>query len=104
MPIRACAMCYWGEGFVLGPNITDGMPDENIRPAFAATSRAMALRDGASDLEQALIEALAKRYAVGADADLLAMDVAFAGAMSGVVERFPDEPTVLARKPDRCAR
>ncbi|HEX3207864.1 MAG TPA: hypothetical protein VHQ91_00695, partial [Geminicoccaceae bacterium] len=33
-----CAMCYWGEAFVLGPNITAPMDDAAKAPALAAVS------------------------------------------------------------------
>ena len=41
-----CAMCYWGEAFVLGPNINYPMQPEAVAPAFAAVAQAMALRAG----------------------------------------------------------
>ena len=36
----ACAMCSWGEAYVLGPNINAPMDPEAIAPAAAAISRA----------------------------------------------------------------
>lgn len=41
-----CAMCFWGEAFVLGPNINDAMRDEAAAPARNAIDRALALRAG----------------------------------------------------------
>ena len=32
----ACAMCYWGEAYVLGPNINVPMDDKAVAPAAAA--------------------------------------------------------------------
>ena len=29
-----CAMCYWGEALVLGPNINLPMPEEAVAPAY----------------------------------------------------------------------
>jgi len=29
-----CAMCFWGEALVLGPNINLPMPDEAVAPAY----------------------------------------------------------------------
>ena len=40
----ACAMCYWGEGLVLGPNINAPMEPSAAAPAFAASRRAVALK------------------------------------------------------------
>ena len=32
-----CAMCFWGEALVLGPNINLPMPEDAVAPAFADT-------------------------------------------------------------------
>ena len=61
-----CAMCFWGEALVLGPNINLPMQDEAVRPAFAAAEKAQALSGKATPREQALIEALSTRYATDA--------------------------------------
>ena len=93
-----CALCWWGEGVALGPNINAPM-DERDRPAaLAAIDRAMALRDKASPLERALIEAAALRYSRDPKADRAALDAAYADAMLDVARRFPenDDVAVLA--------
>ena len=60
-----CAMCFWGEALVLGPNINWPMEAAAIAPAFKAATEAQRLAPNASDKEQALIAALAKRYGAG---------------------------------------
>ena len=75
-------MCYWGEAYVLGPNINYPMMPEAVAPAFAAIAQAMALRRGASERERALIGALAARYAADPRADRKALDAAYADAMA----------------------
>jgi tetratricopeptide (TPR) repeat protein len=92
-----CAMCYWGEAFALGPNINAPMMPQAVGPAFAAIAQAKALGSGASELERALIEALAARYSPDPNADRAALDSAWADALAGVVARFPesDEAQVL---------
>src|SRR5215475_4125359 len=57
-----CAMCFWGEAFVLGPNINLPMQEDAVAPAYAAAQKAKALAGKASPREQALINALATRY------------------------------------------
>jgi len=57
-----CAMCFWGEALVLGPNINLPMPEDAVAPAYAAAQKAKALAGKASPREQALIGALAVRY------------------------------------------
>ncbi|HEX3670200.1 MAG TPA: hypothetical protein VHT92_00710, partial [Candidatus Cybelea sp.] len=86
-----CAMCFWGEALVLGPNINLPMPDDAVAPAFAAIEKAQALAAKVSPREQALISALAQRYAGNAKADRGALDAAYASAMAKVVARFPDD-------------
>ncbi|MBV8156543.1 MAG: hypothetical protein JO278_02735, partial [Dyella sp.] len=58
-----CAMCWWGEALALGPNINAPMDDRDRNTALAAVDRALALRAHASPLEQALIDAIGRRYA-----------------------------------------
>jgi hypothetical protein len=43
-----CAMCFWGEAFVLGPNINLPMQEDAIAPAFAAAQKAKVLAAKAS--------------------------------------------------------
>jgi tetratricopeptide (TPR) repeat protein len=86
-----CAMCYWGEAFVLGPNINAPMDGAAGPPAVQAISKAQALAPRTSAREQALIGALAKRYNTDATADRAALDRAYADAMAQAAKRFPDD-------------
>lgn len=93
-----CAMCWWGEALALGPNINAPM-DERDRPsALRAMDRAMALRDAASPMEQALIQAVARRYSRDPQADRATLDASYADAMLHIAQRFPadDDVAVLA--------
>ena len=38
-----CAMCFWGEALVLGPNINLPMQEDAVAPAFAAAEKARVL-------------------------------------------------------------
>ncbi len=89
-----CAMCFWGEALVLGPNINDAMRDEAVAPAFEAITRASELADGATEKEQALIEALAARYSAERQQDRGALDEAWAEAVGRVAARFPDDASI----------
>jgi tetratricopeptide (TPR) repeat protein len=86
-----CAMCFWGEALVLGPNINLPMQDDAVAPAFAAIEKARALAGKASPREQALIAALAARYSTDAKADRAPLDAAYAAAMEKVAKQFPDD-------------
>ena len=90
----ACAMCYWGEGLVLGPNINAPMESSAAPRAFAASRHAVALKSGATRLEQGLIQALATRYSEDPNADRAALDLAYANAMQGLAARYPKESLV----------
>ncbi|PZQ57292.1 MAG: hypothetical protein DI570_20040 [Phenylobacterium zucineum] len=94
----ACAICWWGEAVALGPNINAAMDDRDRGAALDAMDRAMALRQHASPLERALIEAVARRYSRDPKADRAALDAAYADAMLDVARRFPadDDVAVLA--------
>lgn len=93
-----CAACWWGEALALGPNINAPMDDRDRDAALVAMDRARALRANASPLEQALIDAIAQRYARDPKADRVALDAAYADAMLGVARRFAkdDDVAVLA--------
>jgi tetratricopeptide (TPR) repeat protein len=86
-----CAMCFWGEALVLGPNINLPMQDDAVAPAFAAADKARGLSPKASPREQALIAAIATRYAKDAKADRAPLDAAYASAMEKVAAQFPDD-------------
>ncbi|SDW64827.1 hypothetical protein [Thiocapsa roseopersicina] len=87
-----CAMCFWGESLVLGPNINAGMDVAENPRAYAAVQRALALKDSATERERTYIEALAERYTEQAPDDRGALDQAYAEAMGKVAERFPEDP------------
>ena len=84
-----CAMCPWGIALALGPNINAPMETEAARAAYAAVRKAVALAGNASPREQALIRALATRYAENPPQDRSSLDQAYAKALRDVVRRFP---------------
>jgi len=87
----SCAMCFWGEAYVLGPNINVPMETSANTPALGALERAQALAAHASPKEQALIAALAKRYSADPQADRAALDKAWADALGDIAKRFPED-------------
>src|SRR5262245_44485904 len=87
----SCAMCFWGEAFVLGPNINLPMQGDAVGPAFTAAQVALALSSNTSHREQALIAALATRYTQDPKADRTPLDAAYAAAMGKVAADFPDD-------------
>jgi len=86
----SCAMAYWGQALVLGPNINAVMDAKDEPAAYELARKALAMKATASPREQAYIEALAERYS-GRPDDRRARDQAYADAMRRVVDRFPDD-------------
>jgi tetratricopeptide (TPR) repeat protein len=87
----SCAICAWGEAYVLGPNINKSMDDADVPATYEASRRALAKADGASQVEQALIRALAERYVAEPVADRAALDLAYANAMRDAAATYPDD-------------
>jgi tetratricopeptide (TPR) repeat protein len=83
-----CAMAYWGEALVLGPNINVPMSPDDEGKALAFAQKAVSLKARVSPREQALIAAVAERYSGKAD-DRTARDHAYAKAMGEVARHFP---------------
>ncbi len=85
-----CAMAYWGQAIVLGPNINVAMNPDDEPKAYEMAQKALSLRSKASPRERAYIDAVARRY-TGKAADRAAADKAFADAMRDIVKRYPDD-------------
>ena len=85
-----CAMAYWGQALVLGPNINAGMNAEDEPKARELVEKALALKGRASVRERAYIDALAARY-TGKAEDRAAADRAYAQAMKKVSDAYPSD-------------
>ncbi|HET9948991.1 MAG TPA: tetratricopeptide repeat protein [Longimicrobiales bacterium] len=86
-----CAMCFWGEAISYGPNINAAMDAESGRMAYEALQKAISVKQHASEREQALIDALAARYAADPPEDRAHLDRAYADAMGALARRWPDD-------------
>jgi pimeloyl-ACP methyl ester carboxylesterase/tetratricopeptide (TPR) repeat protein len=86
----ACAMCYWGIAYALGPNINLPMAAAIEPRALEAISKARK-QQRVTAHERALIDAMARRFGVPAGAARAARDSAYAAAMRGVAQRYPDD-------------
>ncbi len=94
----ACAMAYWGQALVLGPNINAAMAPDDEPKALALVQKAVSLARGVSARERDYIDALAKRYTGKADGRS-AGDRAFAEAMRALTKKYPrdvDAATIFA--------
>jgi tetratricopeptide (TPR) repeat protein len=83
----ACAMCWWGLAYIMGPNIND--PGKQFPMALDLAQRAAALAK--TPVEKALTAALVHRYSMAGPPQ----HHAYAEAMRGVAQQFPDDLDVL---------
>ncbi len=91
-----CAMCYWGVGYALGPNINLPMDPSAAGPAYDAAQKALKLSSAATPREQALIRALATRYSPQESASRASLDSAWANSIGAVSRRFSDDDDAAA--------
>ncbi|HSG49269.1 MAG TPA: hypothetical protein VLA43_15720, partial [Longimicrobiales bacterium] len=88
-----CAMCYFGEAWAWGPYLNGPMTSADAPRAHAAITRAMELAPGnTTEVERALIEAMAVRYEAEHDPERRReLDQRWADAINEVYERFPND-------------
>ncbi|MGD8227663.1 MAG: hypothetical protein PVH82_09390 [Desulfobacteraceae bacterium] len=85
-----CAMAYWGQALVIGPNINAPMnPEDEVR-AHQLVQKALALKALITPREQAYILALAQRYS-GRTGERAERDQAYANAMRKLYQQFPED-------------
>jgi tetratricopeptide (TPR) repeat protein len=89
----ACAICWWGVGLTLGPNINLPIDPERNTRAVEAVTKAKAIAP-ANGVDRALIDALALRYSADPAADRAKLDEAYANAMRDVHKKFPADDDV----------
>src|SRR5688572_27661649 len=91
------AFPWWGIAYSNGINVNDPIlsPRESA-DAWHAVQQAQARKAKASPVEQALIDAIAVRYAAEPPADIKPFEQAFATAMGKVWQQFPQDADVGA--------
>jgi tetratricopeptide (TPR) repeat protein len=89
----ACALCWWGLAWSLGPNINADMTDEAKREVAKALARARALAPKAAPRTRALIEALSLRHPARGAPDALDEE-AYARRMVALSKRFPGDADI----------
>ncbi len=86
------AMAWWGVALAEGSNLNGPVDAEREKVAYEAIQKALALKQYASPAEQALIDALAKRYTNNSKPDFPKLEQAYADAMAKVAHDYPDDP------------
>ncbi len=85
-------MAHWGRALAYGPYLNNGAPPEDqLATAWEAIRRARELADSASEKEQAMIEALAARYAEDPAAERAPLDQAYHEKARALAEAYPDD-------------
>ena len=93
----ACAMCYWGAGESLGPNYNMPAMSDRWSALWQGVQSAQKNASHAAPVEQALIAALAKRYAGPhplPPEKMQPYNEAYAQAMGDVAKQFQDDDDV----------
>jgi len=90
-----CAMCWWGIALASGPNINGAMDEASATRAYEAIVEAEAHQGGATEVERALIAALATRYSDDPAADRAVLDSMYAQAMRAVAEKLSTDDDLL---------
>ncbi len=86
------AMPHWGLSLALGRHLNmDTDMDVQAQEAHQAIQKAVALRANASPVEQAYIQALAKRCSGETNADWEKIDQDYHDAMQGLMRQYPDD-------------
>ncbi|MEE8636108.1 MAG: tetratricopeptide repeat protein [Acidiferrobacterales bacterium] len=100
----SCAMAHWGIAYAIGPNYNkpwEAFDDEDKRNslerALAASAAAVTVAASSTDIEQALIGALSKRYPSSpAEEDFGPWNDAYANAMRDVHKAHSDDIDLCA--------
>jgi len=85
----SCALCAWGEAFVLGPTLNYGIDEARRKEALEVALRARSLASGKGRMAEALAEAVVARYQPGAPG---ASEPAFGRALEAIARANPQEP------------
>jgi tetratricopeptide (TPR) repeat protein len=85
------AMAFWGLALALGPCINLDVDPPHEQAAYEAVQKALSLAPGATESEQAYIQALAKRYSSDSKVDLRKLDAEYANAMRELSQHYPDD-------------
>jgi tetratricopeptide (TPR) repeat protein len=94
----SCAMAYWGQALVLGPNINAPMAPDDEPKALELVKKAVAAKSRVTPRERAYIEALSARY-TGKAEDRQPADRAYAEKMRALHRTLPrdlDAATLFA--------
>jgi tetratricopeptide (TPR) repeat protein len=90
----ASPMPHWGMSLALGTNINDIAPADRLTRAHAHLAEAAKRKSAGSDVEQGLVDALARRYVADSSGDQTVREQAYSSAMGALAKKFPDDNDV----------
>lgn len=85
------AMAWWGVALAVGPNYNLPVDPEHEKLAVDAVEKAKSLSAEASPIENAYIDAIAKRFSGEAKPDYHQLDVNYSKAMGELTQKYPDD-------------
>lgn len=91
-----CAMAYWGQAYVLGPNYNAGMDPNTLPHALEAVEQARLRMHNCTPKEQFLIKTIAKRYPKSKEEDPKPYYQAYADALKAAYNQYPDDLDIAA--------
>ena len=87
-------MPHRGMSLALGTNINDVAPADRLKQAYAHLAEAEKRKGAGSEVEQGLVDALAKRYTADASGDQMPREQAYSAAMGELAKKFPADDDV----------
>ena len=84
-------MPHWGMSLALGTNINDIAPADRLKQAYTHLAEAAKRKGAGSDVEQGLVDALAKRYVADPTGDQAVREQAYSDAMGALSKKFPED-------------
>jgi len=87
----ASPMPHWGMALALGTNINDVAPADRLKQGYAHLAEAQQRKAAGSEVEQGLVDALAKRYVADPTGDQMVRERAYSAAMGALSKTFPDD-------------
>jgi len=90
----ASPMPHWGMSLALGTNINDIAPADRLKQAHTHLAEAEKRKSAGSEVEQGLVDALAKRYVGDPTGDQAVREQAYSSAMGALSKKFPEDNDV----------
>ena len=90
----ASPMPHWGMSLALGTNINDVAPADRLKQAYTHLAEAGTRKGAGSEVEQGLVDALAKRYVADPTGDQAVRERAYSDAMGALAKKFPEDNDV----------